>query len=115
MQNTKRRNTKPNKPPINMSQKNSLNKKADSTVFRNSDGFNTMLGKNIPLIEITDLDLLHKNRRNNKEMGANNRPGAIAFSIDLNDNPSKNESNRNVLKLEEENNNKLKYIFYFKK
>jgi hypothetical protein len=48
-------------------EKNSLNKKADSTVFRNSDGFNTMLGKNIPLIEITDLDLLHKNRRNNKE------------------------------------------------
>ena len=43
-------------------EKNSLNKNADSTVFRNSDGFNTMLGKNIPLIEITDLDLLHKNK-----------------------------------------------------
>ena len=43
-------------------EKNSLNKKADSTVFRNSDGFNAMLGKNIPLIEITDLDLLHKRR-----------------------------------------------------
>jgi len=26
-----------------------------------------MLGKNIPLIEITDLDLLHKNRSNSKE------------------------------------------------
>lgn len=45
-------------------EKNSLNQKADSIVFQNSDEFNTMLGKNIPLIEITDFDLLHKNRRN---------------------------------------------------
>lgn len=48
-------------------EKNSLNPKKDSAVFRNSDEFKTMLGKNIPIIEITDLDLLHKNKRDDSE------------------------------------------------
>ncbi len=47
--------------------KNSLNRNKDSVIFRNSDEFKTMLGKNIPLIEITDLDLLHKSKRNSRD------------------------------------------------
>lgn len=46
--------------------KNNFSRKANIAVFPNSDEFNTMLGKNIPLIEITDFDLSNKNRRNNK-------------------------------------------------
>lgn len=48
-------------------EKNSLSRKKDSAIFRNSDEFKNMLEKNIPLIEITDLDLLHKNKRNDRE------------------------------------------------
>jgi hypothetical protein len=47
--------------------KNSLRRKKDSVISRNSDEFETMLGKNIPLIEITDLDLLHKNKRKDSD------------------------------------------------
>jgi predicted tellurium resistance membrane protein TerC len=47
-------------------EKNSLSRKVHSVIFTNSDEFNTMLGKNIPLIEITDLDLSNKNRISKK-------------------------------------------------
>jgi hypothetical protein len=50
-----------------VAEKNGLSRKKDSVIFRNSDEFETMLGKNIPLIEITDLDLLHKNKRSNRD------------------------------------------------
>jgi hypothetical protein len=50
-----------------VAEKNGLSRKKDSVIFRNSDEFETMLGKNIPLIEITDLDLLHKSKRNNRD------------------------------------------------
>jgi hypothetical protein len=50
-----------------LAEKNNLIRKENITVFPNSDEFNTMLGENIPLIEITDFDLSNKNRRNNKK------------------------------------------------
>jgi hypothetical protein len=43
--------------------KKSLSRNKDSVIARNSDEFKAMLGENVPLIEITDLDLLHKNKR----------------------------------------------------
>ena len=46
-----------------LAEKNSLGLKKDSVISQNTDEFKTMLGKNIPLIEVTDLDLLHKSKR----------------------------------------------------
>jgi len=46
--------------------KNSKKSEMLSPVFPNSNEFNSMLGKNIPLIEITDLDLSNRYRRNKK-------------------------------------------------
>jgi hypothetical protein len=46
-----------------VAEKHSLGLKKDSVVFQNSDEFKTMLGKNIPIIEVTDLDLLHTSKR----------------------------------------------------
>ncbi|WP_395633952.1 hypothetical protein [Flavobacterium sp.] len=47
--------------------KKSLSRNKDSVIARNSDEFKAMLGENVPLIEITDLDLLHKNKRSNRD------------------------------------------------
>jgi hypothetical protein len=47
-------------------QKKNLPIKATSGVFPKSDEFAAMLGKNIPLIEITDLDLSNKKRKSKK-------------------------------------------------
>lgn len=47
-------------------QKKNLPIKATSVVFPKSDEFAAMLGKNIPLIEITDLDLSNKKRKSKK-------------------------------------------------
>jgi len=43
--------------------KNNLSRKENVAFFPNSDEFNTMLGKNIPLIQITDSDLSIRNNK----------------------------------------------------